>query len=293
VWYNNKAMLIKAAKAKYISSMLVFGSVGVFVRYIPLPAAQIALGRGVVGCGVLLGLMLLLRQKVARERVRADLWLLVFSGLAIGVNWIMLFQAYRYTSIANATICYYMAPVLVMFLSPFVLKERLTTLKAAGILAAALGVALISGFGKPEPNDLAGILWGLGAAVFYAAVIILNKFFRQVSDFERTVIQLAFASLSLLPYVLLTAGGQAAAITQTGVMLLLVLGVVHTGLAYYLYFSGLHALRGQAAALLSYIDPLTAIVLAALIFGERMDIWQTVGGALILGSTMFAEGENT
>lgn len=280
-------------KIKYISSMLIFGSVGLFVRHIPLPSAQIALVRGIIGGLVLLAAMALLRKKISLERIRADLWVLFFSGIAIGINWIFLFQAYRYTTIANATICYYLAPVIVIFLSPFILKEKLNPLKIGCILAAVMGIWLMTGFGAAGSyrgeNDFIGILYGLGAAAFYASVMILNKFIRHVTDWERTVIQLAFASLSLLPYVLITAIKDYAPLTITGVILLLIVGVIHTGFAYFLYFSGLNALKGQTAALLSYIDPLTAILLSAFILSEKMGIWQILGGILILGGTMLHE----
>ena len=299
---------MKSAKLKYIAAMLIFGSVGLFVRHIPLASAQIALGRGVIGCLVLLVLMFFLRKKISGKRILADIWILVFSGTAIGINWIFLFQAYRYTTIANATICYYMAPVFVIFLSPFVLKEKLTVVKAGCILAAVAGIWLMTGSGGAAGDvrtgfarggdDWAGILYGLGAAAFYAAVILLNKFFRHVTDFERTVIQLGFAAFSLLPYVLVTKQGSMEALTITGVILLLAVGSVHTGLAYYLYFSGLHALKGQTAALLSYLDPLTAILLSALILREKIGVWQVLGGVLILGGTLLNEaypftGKNT
>ena len=285
---------MKSAKLKYIFAMLIFGTVGLFVRYIPIPSEQIALGRGIIGCLVLLVTMILLRKKVSWRRIRGDVWVLLISGIAIGINWIFLFQSYRYTTIANATICYYLAPVIVVFLSPFVLKEKLTMVKIGCILAAVLGIWLITGMGGlagngSGKNDLIGILFGLGAAVFYASVIILNKFFKHVTDLERTLIQLIFASLSLLPYVLLRMPGSAGVITVTGVILLLILGIVHTGFSYYLYFSGLHALKGQTAALLSYIDPLTAILLSALILSEKMGVLQILGGVLILGGTMLNE----
>jgi len=270
--------------------MLIFGSVGLFVRYIPLPSSGIALGRGIIGCLFLLLMMFILRKRISFKRVRADLIILILSGAAIGINWIFLFEAYRYTTIANATICYYLAPVIVVFLSPFILKEKLTFIKVCCILAAITGIILITGIGEEQgANDLKGIIYGLGAALFYASVIILNKFFRHVTDFERTVIQLFFASASLLPYVALTYPSDGQAIEITGVILLLTVGIIHTGFAYFLYFSGLNALKGQTAALLSYIDPLTAIILSTVILSEKMGILQVVGGFLILGGTMLNE----
>ena len=275
------------SKLKYISSMLIFGSVGLFVRYIPLDVAQIAWARGIIGCCFLLAMLFFIREKMSWRRLRPDIWVLLASGAAIGINWIFLFLSYNHTSIANATICYYLAPVIVVFLSPFLLKEKLSGAKVCCILAALLGIVLMTGFPGRGTNDLLGIIYGLLAALFYATVIILNKYIRHATDFERTVFQLAFTVAALGPYVLI-ATPPPAAIDARAIALLLVLGVVHTGFAYYLYFSGLHALKAQTAALLSYIDPLTAIILSTLILHEQMTVWQIVGGVLILGAAYFS-----
>ncbi len=277
---------MNTAKIKYISAMLIFGSVGLFVRMLPFPSAQIALARGLIGCLFLLSSVFCFRKQLSLRRIRADLWVLIFSGVAIGINWILLFQSYRYTSISNATICYYCAPVIVVLLSPLILKEKLTTVKLCCIGAALLGVILITGSGGQGSNDLAGILYGLGAAAFYAAVVLLNKFFRRVTNMERTIVQLGAATVSLFPYVLLTSPIDTGLITTQSIFLLLVVGIIHTGFSYFLYFSGLGALKGQTAALFSYIDPLTAILLSALLLKEPMGLKQIVGGALILGSTL-------
>lgn len=267
--------------------MLIFGSVGLVVRMLPFPSAQIALARGFIGCLFLLASVFFFRKHLSLQRIRADLWVLILSGIAIGINWILLFQSYRYTSISNATICYYCAPVIVVVLSPFVLKEKLTLVNSCCIGAALLGIILITGSsGAAGSNDLAGILYGLGAAAFYASVILLNKFFRHVTNMERTIVQLAAATISLFPYVLLTSPVDAGMITLQSIALLLVVGVIHTGFSYFLYFSGLNTLKGQTAALFSYIDPLTAILLSALLLKEPMGLKQILGGILILGSTL-------
>ncbi len=280
-------MLMNTAKIKYISAMLIFGSVGLVVRMLPFPSAQIALARGFIGCLFLLASVFFFRKHLSLQRIRADLWVLILSGIAIGINWILLFQSYRYTSISNATICYYCAPVIVVVLSPFVLKEKLTLVNSCCIGAALLGIILITGSsGAAGSNDLAGILYGLGAAAFYASVILLNKFFRHVTNMERTIVQLAAATISLFPYVLLTSPVDAGMITLQSIALLLVVGVIHTGFSYFLYFSGLNTLKGQTAALFSYIDPLTAILLSALLLKEPMGLKQILGGILILGSTL-------
>lgn len=269
--------------------MIIFGSIGLIVRMLPWPSAQIALGRGLIGSIFLLATVLIMRKRLSLKRMRSDLLLLAGSGIAIGINWILLFQSYRYTTIATATICYYLAPVIVVFLSPLILGERLNRLKSGCIIAALGGIVLISGAGGRGANDPLGIIYGGGAAVFYAAVILLNKFLRHVTNLERTVIQLAIASTALLPYVLVTAPVAAADFSFHNLLLLLIIGIVHTGLAYYLYFSGLNGLNGQTAALFSYLDPLTAILLSALLLREPLGPAKIIGGILILGSTLISD----
>lgn len=282
---------MNAAKIKYIFSMVIFGSVGIFVRMLPFSSAQIALARGMIGCGFLLAVVFLFRRKLSFKRIRADWRILVFSGISIGINWIFLFQSYRYTSIANATVCYYFAPVIVVAFSPLIVKEKLSLIKICCVGAALLGIVLITGTGSAGESDLAGILYGLGAAVFYAAVIFSNKFFRHVTNMERTILQLGVSTASLLPYVLLTSSLETGLITPLSISVLLILGIIHTGFSYFLYFSGLNALKGQTAALLSYIDPLTAILLSSLLLKESLSIFQILGIILILGSTFINEME--
>ncbi|MDR2889081.1 MAG: DMT family transporter [Lachnospiraceae bacterium] len=276
---------MNGARIKYISSMLIFGSVGLLVRLLPLTSAQIALGRGSIGCLFLVGAFFLLRKRLSFEHIRADLIVLIISGISIGINWILLFQSYRYTTIATATICYYLAPVIVVLLSPLVLGETLNRLKIVCIITTLVGFVLITGWGGPGSNDLLGILYGVGAAFFYAVIILANKFLRHVTNMERTIIQLGISTIALLPYVLSTTG-TATNLSLKSFGLLLIVGIVHTGLAYYLYFSGLNGLSGQTAALFSYFDPLTAILFSALFLSEPLVAAQIIGGVLILGSTL-------
>ena len=159
-------------------SMVVFGTIGIFVRYIPLPSAAIACVRGAVGALFLLCVMALKKTKPDVDGIKKNLLLLALSGGAIGFNWIFLFEAYRYTTVAAATLCYYMAPVIVIMASPFVFKEKMTVKKILCVLAALVGMVFVSGVagsGLPEAGELKGILFGLGAAVLYAGVIMMNK----------------------------------------------------------------------------------------------------------------------
>lgn len=270
--------------------MLIFGSVGLFVRNINLSSAQIALTRGIIGSLFLMIASKLMKQKISWKAVRPNLLLLILSGAAIGFNWILLFQAYKYTTIPNATLSYYFAPVFVVFLSPLVLKEKLTVIKTLCIIGAVIGMVFIVGIGEvPGKNHLIGIGYGLLAAVLYASVVLMNKFLRGLSGLETTLVQISTASVVLLPYVLLTNKFQAVKLDGKSLVSLLIVGILHTGVAYLLYFIAFQKLKGQTIAAFSYIDPISAIFMSSIFLGEKMTALQLFGGVLILGSTFLSE----
>lgn len=282
---------MKNAKVRLVAGMLIFGSLGLFVRNIDLPSSMIALARGIIGSIFLLVASYITRQNISWKAIKANLFLLIVSGAAMGINWIFLFQAYKYTTISKATLCYYFAPVLIMFLSPFILKEKLNAIKIMCIIGAMTGMFLIVGFesGTAEKNQLFGIGYGLAAAVLYTSVIITNKFIRNLSGIESAMIQLAIAAVVLLPYILATEKIRFIELNFKSTLLLLAVGIIHTGISYFLYFSAIPKLKGQTIAVFSYIDPISAIVMSSIFLGEKMTVIQLMGGILILGTTFINE----
>lgn len=280
-------------KYKIITAMLIFGSIGAFVKNINLSSSEIALIRGIIGSLFLLCASVFLKQKLSFKAIKENLVLLMLSGTAIGFNWILLFQSYKYTTISNATLSYYFAPIVVIILAPFVLKERLTLVKVGCVIAAMLGLFLIVSHGGDSTNGsyhhLVGILYGLSAAVLYASVILLNKFIKNLAGFETTLVQLVIAALVLSPYVLIKDNLHFSGVSLKSIVFILIVGIIHTGIAYFLYFTSIKELKGQTIAVLSYIDPISAVIIAAVFLGESMSFVQIVGGALILGSTFVSE----
>ena len=279
-------------KVKLVTTMLIFGSIGVFVKNIHLSSSEIAFLRGIIGSVFLIAASFFVRQKLSFQSIRENIVLLLLSGAAIGTNWIFLFQAYKYTTISNATLSYYFAPVFVMILAPFILKEKLTMVKTGSIISAMIGLFLVVKIGDGTSgayNHPVGILYGLSAAGLYASVILMNKFIKNLSGFETTLVQLLVAAIVLFPYVFLKGQLSFSGINSHSILLILILGVLHTGIAYFLYFTSFKELEGQTIAVLSYIDPISAVVFAAIFLGEGMSVLQMIGGLLILGSTFLSE----
>jgi drug/metabolite transporter (DMT)-like permease len=160
---------------------------------------------------------------------------------------------------------------------------------------STLGLVLITGIGDISggTSNMTGIAFGLGAAVLYATVILLNKFIRGVAGIQRTFYQFMAAIAVLVPYVLCTSGVNLGSLTGAGWINLLVVGLFHTGITYCMYFSALKELPGQKAAILSYIDPLMAVLLSVFLLGEKMTFAQLLGGAFILGFTLWNELDGT
>ena len=269
------------------ASMVIFGTLAPFVRKIGVSSGELALYRAVLA-SVLIGFVLLItKQKIPFAKIKKEVALLLFSGVAMGINWILLFEAYRHTTVSVATLSYYFAPVIVTAVCPILFKERLTAKQIICFVMSTLGLVLITGVDLG--GNFIGVLFGLGAAVFYATVVLINKFIKNVEGIPRTFLQFVAALVILIPYVLLTSGITVANLDGTGWASLITVGVVHTGLAYCLYFPSLKEISGQKAAILSYIDPLVAVIISVTVLEESMLPLQYVGGALILGFTLWNE----
>ncbi|MCI7370032.1 MAG: DMT family transporter [Firmicutes bacterium] len=274
-----------------VASMLMFGTLGIVRRYIPLSSAMLAMCRGVLGSVFLIFFVLVRGGKLKLPECRTALRL-VLTGAIMGLNWMLLFEAYNYTTVAAATMCYYMQPTIVILLSPLVFRERLGAKRLACAGAAIVGMLFVSGVlsgGAGQMQDIRGIIFGLGAAVFYATVIILNKKVVVEDVYAKTIIQLAGAALVMIPYVLITEGVPELALTPADIGLVLLVGVVHTGVTYALYFGSMQRLRAQTVAVLSYIDPVFALLLSAAVLHESLTPLGIVGAVLIIGSAIISE----
>ena len=274
-----------------IVSMAIFGTLAPFVRRIGVTSGELALYRALMAAALIAVFLLATRQKIPFAAIKKEIPLLLLSGMAMGFNWILLFQAYKFTTVSVATLSYYFAPVIVTILCPIIFRERLTKKQIICFVMSTLGLVLITGIGDltGANSHLTGILFGLGAASLYATVIMLNKFIKNVEGIHRTFLQFLAAIVVLVPYVALTSGFNLSVMDGAGWGCLLVVGFIHTGITYCLYFSSLKDLSGQKAAILSYIDPLIAVVISVTILGESMSFIQIIGGVLILGFTLWNE----
>lgn len=276
------------AKLFMAIAMFIFGTIAPFVRSINVSSGELALYRAVMAAALVGGFLLVTRQKLSLGSIKKELLLLLLSGAAMGINWILLFEALKKTTVSLATLSYYFAPIIVMAVCPILFKEKLSAKQIICFVMATAGLVLITGTAGGGSNDLLGIAFGLGAAIFYATVMLLNKFIKGVAGLHRTFIQFLAAAVVLLPYVAFTGGFGLGRLDGIGWGALLILGLLHTGITYCMYFSALKELPGQTAAILSYIDPLVAVAVG-FFMNEKMTAIQIIGGLLILGFTLWGE----
>lgn len=280
------------SKIMLILAMTIWGTIGIFRRYIPMSSGMIAFTRGCIGTLFLVLVILITRKKISFEAIKKNLILLIVSGALMAINWILLFEAYKYTSVATATVCYYMEPVFVMLASPLFLREKLSVKKVICIIVSLGGMVLVSGITGMEEfkfGEIKGVLLGLGAAILYASVVIINKKIKDIGAYDKTIVQLGTSVVTVVPYMLLAENISAVKFEPVSIIMLVLVGVLHTGVAYTLYFGSMGNVKAQTIALFSYIDPVVAIILSALILREKIGILEICGSILVLGATLVSE----
>lgn len=286
-----------------IAAMLIWGSIGIFRRHIPVPSEFLAFIRGLLGAAFMS--VFLLKHSLQSHTSKAQstdagrapvsrrsLYLLAITGGLIGLNWILLFEAFSYTTVAVATLCYYMEPTMVILLAPLLLGDRLTASKLLTVVLTIAGMVFVSGILETEAlSDSAatGIAFGLSAALAYAIIVIMNKRIEAVDTYLKTFIQLLSAALVMIPYLMATDGFSAIPAEPAVRGLLLTVGIVHTGIAYALYFGGMKGLSAQSVAICSYVDPVSALLLSAWLLGESLTPLGLLGATLIIGAAAASE----
>ncbi len=280
----------KLSFIKLLSSMVIFGTIGIFIRNINLTRGLIASARGIVGALFILFISMLIKRRPSAKAIRKNLPTLLISGVAIGANWILLFESYSYTTIAISTLCYYMAPVFVIIASIVFLRAKIDRQKICSVSIALVGMLCISGVfsANAQSGSFTGILLALGAAVLYATVTILNKRLKDISSRDRTVTQLTIAGITMLPYTLLFETNNLTTVDKNSIILLFTVCLLHTGIAYLLYFASIKELPATTVAIFSYTDPIVAILIS-LILREPISIATCIGAILIIASLILSE----
>ncbi len=278
-----------ALRVQYITAVLIYGTIGLFLRYVRIPTEIVALCRGAIGSGSIYLYLRMRGERLDRAALRKNRGWLILSGVCLGLNWIFLFMAYTQTTVAIASLCNYMAPIIVILLAPIVLREPLDIRKIPCVAAAFVGILLVSRVFEGKLGNVSGMIMGLLAAAGFVGIIICNRKLRDIPALDRVVIQLAVSALTILPYVLVNNWGRAIVWDVRSVLLVLLLAVVHTGVAYCFYFRGMGSLPVQTIAILGYLEPVVSVLCSVLFLHEPMRLAGWIGAALIIGAAVVSE----
>ena len=275
-------------RIKFIIATILYGTIGAFLRYVNLPSEAVALYRGIIGAVFILLYLLFKRQCPDFSAIRNNLFRLLLSGVALGLNWIFLFAAYLNTTVAIASLCNYMAPIFVLILTPFLLREKLDLRKIPCIAAALIGIVMVSGVIEGGITGPSGVAFGLAGACCFTGIVFCNRKLHDISSFDRAFVQLSVSALTVLPYVLIKNGGLPLPDLKSG-MIVLMLGVLHTGAAYCLYFSGMAKLPVQSVAILGYIEPVVSVLCSVIFLREPLGWYGWIGAVLIIAAAAVSE----
>lgn len=273
---------------KYIFASLLFGSNGIFASMVSLGSYEIVLLRSLLGLLCMAFIFVIGKNKLTFPRYKKSFALLCLSGIAMGISWMSLYEAYRRIGVSISTLCLYFGPAIVMAASPFLFKEKMTRRKSVSFLIVLLGMVLVNGQLAMDGNDLSGIFFGLLAAVGYALDVSCNKYAKDIGGLENAMIHIFFALAVTVLFVGVTKGFSMH-ILPSDIPPILMLGLVNTGIGCYFALAAINILPVQTVAICGYLEPLSAVVLSVLFLHETMLPLQIVGGALILGGAIFAE----
>lgn len=278
-------------RTKILIAMILFGTMSIAVRGAGLPSSVLALFRAAIGGMSIIIFSFLKGNRIDFSAIRQNFRLLFLSGIMLGFGWVLLFEAYNYVSVATATLCYYMQPVILILVSPLFLKEKLTQKKVFCAVLALFGMTLVSGVfeGGLSGGSWHGIMLALGAAVLYVAIIIFNKRIESISSFDRVAAQLLLSIPALLLYVLINHQFRNVEVTMASAVWVAITGVLYTGVTYMLFYGSLPYVSSQTAAILSYVDPAVAVLVSVIFFGEPMTFLMASGALLILGAALISE----
>ncbi len=287
---GGQILLVSKSVLGYIASMVIYGTISIFVKNIAVSPGEIALWRVVIALIAILLFKLIRHERIEFKQAKSDFPLLALSGLAIAGAWILFFGSFDFTSVSMATMCSYFSPTLLMVFTPLIFKEKITLRQWLYFLMASLGLVLTIGAKlHGSEGELKGIVFALSSAFCYAFVVIVNKQVKSISGIDKTIFQFAAAALVLAVYVSFTSGFHVAELSSKGFINLAILGLVHTGFTYCLYFSVLENLSGQKVAILGYIDPFVAAIVSVVLLKEGFTVWQLIGGIMIIGFTLLNE----
>lgn len=279
---------MKKENIKYLFALLLFGSNGIVASNINLSSYEIVFLRTLIGSLLLISLFFISKQKTTFMKNKKDLIFIFLSGIAMGVSWVFLYEAYAQIGVSIASLVYYCGPVIVMVLSPLVFNEKLKAEKLLSFIIVLIGILLVNGKTAGDSLNGWGIVCGIMSALMYSVMVIFNKKSVKVTGLENSMIQLTVSFLTVAVFVGIKTGYNLQ-ISNNDWIWIIILGLLNTGIGCYLYFSSIGYLSVQTVAVCGYLEPLSAVIFAVILLKEKMSLIQIIGALLIIGGAIFGE----
>lgn len=273
---------------KYLFAVILYGTIGYFLHYVNVASEFVVMCRGLIGSLFILLVMFINKDLPDLKAIRNNLFYLAISGIALGLNWVFLFSGYKY-SISISSLCNYTAPIMVVIISSIFLKEKITPKQIVCIVCSFIGILLISGiFDNNETNNMHGFIYGLLAAIGFVVLVLFNRKLKNIKPLDKTVVQLFFSFITVLPYVLINKSIPTS-LDRDSILIIILLGILHTGVAYIFYFGSIDTLPVSKVAILGYIEPVLSIITGVVFFKEQLSVLGGIGALLILASALISE----
>lgn len=274
---------------KLILGVSISGTLGVFVKNIPMDNGEIMAIRTFIGGMFLLGIYLLSNRDFSWDKLKSNLPKLILSGSLFGISGLLLFMSYDAIGVGLSSIIYSLNPVFIFIISIIFLKEKFKPKKALGLFIAVLGLLLVNGLGTGDVLFNRNLIYGLLAAITYSLMAIINKKIKGLDSMLITIVQLFSASLVVLAYLVYTNKITYTLPSGKGLLFLLIISFIHTGYAMKLYFEGIQNLPTQSVALISYIESLSALISSNIVLRERLSKIEIIGAVMIIGGALIGE----
>lgn len=265
-------------------AVFLFGSAGLFGKFLTLPSTVIVLGRVFFATIALLLILLIKKQNLALKSPK-DYLLLGLSGIILAIHWTTFFQSIQVSSVAIGLISFATFPVFVTFLEPYFLKHKIQTIDIVTAVITVLGAALVVPSFQLGNSTTQGVIWGLISAFTFALLSVFNK--KNVKAYSSLVIafyQDLVATIVLLPFFFISKPS----LHPTNIILLVVLGVIFTALSHSLFIQGMTKVKAQTASIIASLEPVYGIIFAALLLSEYPSIRTLLGGGIILCTVFYS-----
>ena len=279
---------IRKSYLKYICALLLFGLNGIVASFVNLPSGEVVFLRTFIGSLTLGIIFFALKGKLSFFKHGKSVLFLAVSGAAMGISWIFLFEAYSLIGVSFASLLYYCGPVIVMIFSTLIFKDKITKSAILGFGIVLAGVFLVNGGAFGGALNGRGVFCGVISAFMYSVMVICGKKAKGIKGLEMSMIQLILSFLTITVFMGIKRGININ-LTDLNLLPVLVLGILNTGIGCYLYFSSINQLPVRTVAVVGYAEPLSAVIFASMLLGERLLPVQIMGAAFIIGGALYSE----